>query len=226
MIRRGAFRALAALLAASPALAQNQTGSVSGAGGAGSGAPPSSYLATYWYFPYGQYVGVAGANPGAGSIRCLPGYFTRTVTTSTVGVRITTLSAGGNIQAAIYPNNPATNQPTGTPLVTSASMSTATAAFVTTAAVAQLTGNVIYWFCTNMDNATAAASSANVASHGTANLVGSLGSAGAMNGLGGASNGYNTVATFGTWGDLSAATWAIAVTNSYPLVVLQLGSVP
>jgi hypothetical protein len=226
MIRRLALFALAALLAAPLALAQNQIGGGGGGVTGTSGIIPNNYIPTYWYIPWGQSLGAAGLAPGAGSIRCIPGFFTRTLTTSNIGLRIQTLFAGGNIQAAIYANSAATNQPTGTPLVTTASMSTAAVAFVQSPAVVQLQAGAIYWFCSNMDNATAIAVSAVNTSHGTANLVGSLGFNGALNQNGGGITGWTTPVTFGTWGDLSGAVWTIATTSSYPLLSLQIGSVP
>src|SRR3569833_3350937 len=114
------------------------------------------YVAGNWYtglMPSESSIAV-GAVPGANSIRLHPFFVTNTITINALGVRLTTLAAGGNIQCAIYANNAATGRPTGTALASTASITTAATGNVTAAVNVQLTPGM-YWQATNMDNGTA-----------------------------------------------------------------------
>lgn len=179
-----------------------------------------------WVLQDGVMSGATGTNPGIGSIRLYPALVKKRCTLSNLGIRIAA-GATGNIQAAIYKNNPATGRPTGTPLVSTASISTASSATnVGSAAVVQLEAG-LYWFATNTDNATSTMSSLLATSLNGSILIGSATPANVLGGASGNLIGVSTPATFGTWGDLTAATFTeVAAALTVPLVLMQIGSVP
>lgn len=183
------------------------------------------YIAGNWYIPDGVHSVVGGAVPGAGSIRLFPGYIKQLVTLNALGVRIATLSAGGNVQAAIYANNSATMRPTGNPLSSTASMSTAAAASVNAAVSVQLAAG-LYWFGTNADNGTVVMPSISTTNMFGATVLGSSSqsvSAGSAYGIGGLS----VAQTFGTWPDLTAASFTeLTNVNSLPFLQFKVGSIP
>lgn len=113
---------------------------------------------------------VSNSTTGSNLISCYPGHLFGSATLVYLGARINTVSAGGNLGLAIYANNSSVwpNQPTGTPLVQSASLSTATAGEVSTTVSYTFTptattvsntyaGTASVWFCSMMDNGTSAA---------------------------------------------------------------------
>lgn len=83
----------------------------------------------------------------------------RPITISELGAALTTASAGGLFQLAIYANNPATNNPTGLPLASIGSISTTVAgrlsADITGADVTLPAGT--YWQAVNVDASGASA---------------------------------------------------------------------
>lgn len=227
------LRIIAALLAlaSGPAFAQTNmaplgpTSSIAGPA-SGSGAASLGYVAGRWYLPDGpNNRALAGTAPGSGTIRMYPAFIRQTITIDTLGLRVTTLSAGGNVQAAIYASNPATNYPTGSALVSSGSMSTATATSVNAAVSKQLTPG-LYWFATNMDNATSACGSFNVDGEYLAQVLGS--STQSISFAGGQTFvGLQVAQTFGTWPDLTSASFTEnATTGGVALVQFHVASAP
>lgn len=106
-----------------------------------------------------QVGAIAGAHVAGGenSLRFFMGYLRRDITIDALGLRITTAVAGGNMQIGIWAADATTAFPTGAPLVTSASLSTGSAAAVTdTAATGSLKAGW-YWFATNADTTAATA---------------------------------------------------------------------
>lgn len=184
------------------------------------------YIVNNWLLPDGL-TALAGtpAAPGVNSIRLFPGRIRERVTINSLGIRVTTLSAGGNVQAAIYANNPTTGRPTGNALASTASMSTTSTGLVNSAVSVQLEPG-LYWWATNSDNGTSVLQS--VVSAGM--LMGmKIGSATQGNALGsGASiTGLAVSQTFGTWPDLTAGSFSEQVnTASMPALVFKVASVP
>ena len=170
------------------------------------------YVSGNWYIgDIGGYT--AGAAPGLGSIRAYPFYLQQPVTINALGLRVTTLSAGGNVQAAIYAHNSATGRPTGNALASTASMSTASAASVNSAVNVTLPAG-IYWFATNCDNATSAFAGI---SSGLSFISSTIGSATQSNVISASPNGISGVTvsqTFGTWPDLTSATFTETTSGS------------
>ena len=189
-----------------------------------SGVDP--YIVNNWYLP--DNVAVApqgGVNPGVGSIRLFPGIIRHRMTIAQLGVRISTTNAG-NVQAAIYANNPATGRPTGNALASTASMSTASAATVTADASVQVESG-LYWFGTCLDNATATlATISNTIGVGMSRLIGSSTASNVMTTTA-CLTGVNVSGTFGTWPDLSSASFTENQGSSaYGAVQFKVGSIP
>jgi hypothetical protein len=184
-----------------------------------------AYIVGKWYNT-AQFGTIAGAPsaPGANNIRLVPFYVRSTITLNSLGLRVQTLSAGGNVQAAIYANNPATNAPTGLPLCSTASMSTAATGSVNSAVSGQLTPG-LYWFATNCDNATAAFAAPNV---GNCYLGWLLGSATQGTSLSSTQSfaGYTVGQTFATWPDLTASSPTEISNPNVPIGEFKIGSVP
>lgn len=184
-----------------------------------------SYVAARWYVADGLVRLTTGTAAGANSLSLYIGSIRDTITLNTLGLRITTLSSGGNVQAAIYANNPATMRPTGLSLVNTASMSTTLATSVNAAAAIQLTAG-LYWFATNFDNAVAAASSIDQQILRTASLIGSVNQNSGFQSTTTLS-GLTTAQTFGTWPDLTSAAFTeVTGGNNIPVVQFKVASVP
>lgn len=184
------------------------------------------YIVSNWYVPVGVQIGnFAGANPGANSIRMLPAFIKERITLNALGVRVATLSAGGNVQAAIYANNPATGRPQGSPLASTASMPTASVASVNAAVSVQLEPG-IYWFATCMDNATATL--VTMVNTSTGPLSATIGSATQSNDLGGGGfTGLSVAGTFGTWPNMTGQTFTeLNNSSATGIVQFEVGSVP
>lgn len=189
-------------------------------------ADKQGYIVNNWLLPAGL-TGLAGAPaaPGTGSIRLLPGRLRERLTISALGVRVTTLSVGGNVQAAIYANNPTTGRPTGNALASTASMSTTTATSVNSAVSVQLEPD-LYWWATNSDNGTSVLQSVNAAGVLTGEEIGSTTQGNAM-GAGSSITGLSVAQAFGTWPDLTAGSFTEQVNiASMPAVAFKVGSVP
>lgn len=184
------------------------------------------YIASNWYLPMGATgTVVTGGNPGANNIKLFPGYIKERITINALGVRVATLSAGGNVQAAIYANNAATGRPTGNALASTASMSTASVANVNAAVSVQVEPG-LYWFATCMDNATATlAALSNTSTIGMTVLVGSATQANDL--AGGGLVGLTVSGTFGTWPSMTGQTFTENNnTSAIGLVQFEVGSVP
>jgi hypothetical protein len=168
-----------------------------------SSAPATPYVSGEYFHPECIGVSANGAASANGTIRFTPGFIRTPVTISALVARITTLAAGGNIQYALYAADPVTNKPTGAPLFTSASLSTAAAAAMEAAAALTLKRGV-YWFGVQADASGAAAVLAGVGatSTGFTALVGQPSSANLVQP---ANNiiGYIKTGVFGTWPTLT-----------------------
>lgn len=183
------------------------------------------YVVGNWYLPFGLPGAlIAGVAPGLNSIRLTPGYIKQKATIDSLGVRVTTLFSGGNAQAAIYASD-LTSRPTGAALASSASMSTTSTGNVNAAVSLQLNPG-LYWFATNLDNATAALAGANISNAALSTFIGSPTQSTCL-GSGQSFVGLAVAATFGNWPDLTAASKAEVLFNgTVPLVQFKIGSVP
>lgn len=183
------------------------------------------YIVGNWYIPAGVSVLTSGSAGGTNNIRMFPAYIKERITINALGVRISTLFSTGNVQAAIYANNPATGRPTGAVLASTASMSTTSAASVNAAVSVQLEPG-LYWFATCMDNATSALLAvSNMMGSGAAATIGSATQANVA-GVG-SLGGLLVTGTFGTWPSMTSATFS-ELNNSAGIGVVQfqIGSVP
>lgn len=184
----------------------------------------TGYIANNWYVPFGpQNAFAAGAAPGANSIRLYPALIKQKMTMIAMGVRVTTASAGGNAQVAVYAHNPATGRPTGAALITSVNLDTSSLANSVGTAFGQLAPG-FYWFATNSDNGTSA-----YASLGSDPYMSQLiGSTTQQNSIAGSNflTGLSVSQTFGTWPDLTSATFTEVTTATIPVLQFKVGSVP
>lgn len=182
-----------------------------------------------FYPPYNFGIGVASSTPAANIIYAVPFIYPAKFTATNVASRITTLAAGGNYQMAIYADG--WGKPTGNALVTTASVSTASAATNTTAWSSSIqvgpggTGSgQLGWMCINADNTTLRWLSQAGGTFLPA-MVGASNAAGVT--LTNNNNGVLSVAqTFGTWPDLTSASFADSLTTLAPFFALQVASVP
>lgn len=171
------------------------------------------------------FITMTGGNAlTAGRISCVAQISLAPMTVRTLGARISTASAGGNVQLAVYANAASTGQPTGTPLGATASMSTTGTGVISGAPTG---GNFtlpagVYWACVNADNSVVAIESGtNSLTYVTA-LIGSatqtnIASAGNLSGY------WLTVnQTYGTWPDLTSAAFTINAASSIAAATVQL----
>ena len=197
-------------------------------GGAGSSAVQlglhPGYVVGNCYVPLWQHnlAGAGWVSPTAGRIVCAYGGIAQTITISNLGASLQT-SAAGNAQWAIY-NNGAWGRPS-TLVVATPSVSTSGTLAQTGAITQQLAaGN--YWWCQNVDNATAVMYSYAAL---TALMTATVGSA-AVNSVintGASTAGIFIAQTFGTWPNFnSGAAWSSVTTASVPVMVFRVASVP
>jgi hypothetical protein len=179
-----------------------------------------------WYIPIGCGSIGAGTAPGANSIRLKLVYFPVQITIDTLGLNISTLGAAANVQAAIYAHNPTTGRPTGTALVSTASMSTAATGVVNSAASLQL-GPGFYWTATNTDSVGAVFRADSAATFTFMSMF--LGSATQLTDLGSSVGlgGLSVAQTFNTWPDLTSASFTeLTTSTAVPIVQYKVASVP
>jgi hypothetical protein len=194
----------------------------------------SPYLVGNWQIGGADTLGagVSSSTVGSNSIRCYPGFFYERSTIGALGARINTVSAGGNLQVAIYASNFTTHRPTGLPIASSASLSTTTAGAVSTTlntsggSIALSTnGPQLLWWCSNFDNNTATANG----SSGTPAMSALMGGTSTQANLQNTSailSGVSTPQTFGTWPDLTSATFTDQLTVVWVNVQFQISSIP
>lgn len=176
-----------------------QSTSCPGAGG--SAFYDRQYIAGDWYWPRPFTAGTGTAN-GTGSIRWKPAFFPTPVTLGEVGHRVSTSSAGGNCQIALYASSGTTGRPTGSALVSSASLSTASTGVITTSSSGfsySITTPGLYWFGENCDNGTVALMGDSDSNALSPYMVGATSAANLTSGGTSAKTNYSTTQTFGTW---------------------------
>lgn len=170
------------------------------AGGGGGGYAPSVYVINRFYTWPDQVIGGTGSVIGATTTRWYPVWVGQSVTISQLGVRVFTSSAGGNVQISIYATDTSTGLPTGSPLATTASISTTTAGSFMGALGSNLslTVGTVYWIGVQVDNGTAALTAINSVWGGASAAVGAA-TVGNLIGGSGGNMYWTSTSTFGTW---------------------------
>lgn len=189
----------------------------------GAGLHPG-YVASNWYPVTPDTVGTPTAS-GLNLIKFIPFILPRPVTISDLGIRITTASAGGNIQLAIYASTTSgARKPTGVALGSTASITTATA---TTVSAVLAGGNITlnemteYWGAINADNATVVVQSIAPAGGLFSWLNGSTAMGSIANAAAVGVNFYQLTQTYGTWPDVSASSFAEQQNASSPRLLIK-----
>lgn len=178
------------------------------------------YNQGFWYAMHQSSHG-AGAVLPANTLRLVPFRLRQLVNISGLGLRITTLAAGGNVQLGIYAANGNTLLPTGLVRAFSPSFPTdAAGAFTALFAAGPVQfPRGVYWLGVNADAAaggTVIAQTIVAAAGEFANLVGAAALGSFFSGAGAASFCRTIAATFGTWPELTppGATAEAATTAS------------
>ncbi len=180
-----------------------------------------------YMLPEGVGFFAVGAAPGSNSIRCFAGAVREPIVINSLGVRLTTASASGNMQFAIYASDAASLMPTGAPVYNSASgNSTGTVGGIVETSLSVSVDRGLYWWCVNDDSSASAAvyTSQNlnwlepITLFGSASLSGAVPNGAAMIGL-------SKSQTYGTWptftGSFSTDGWAEVVSSTIPLIVFR-----
>jgi hypothetical protein len=185
----------------------------------------TGYIANNWYLPDGIARICGGGAPAANSIRLHAGIIKQKCTLSALGLRISTLSAGGNIQCALYANNAATGRPTGNALASTSSITTASTGSVNGAVSVQVDPG-LYWFATNNDNGVVVGVALDVTGINISALIGSA-TQGNILVANGTLVGLSVPQTFGTWPDLTSASFTeLASVTTMPVVQFKVASIP
>lgn len=164
------------------------------------------YVSGRWYMPFvgASQAAVGGACP-ANTIRLAPFFVPRTVTINTLGARITTGAASGNIQLGIYASSATTGLPT-TLVAHTASISTTSTGLVSSAVV-EGSGSVtlpagLYWMAINADataGGTVVMQALNVSSINAGHIIGSSTQSNVSTGTNATIACETVAATFNTW---------------------------
>ena len=183
------------------------------------------YVAGRYYLPSGQGLGIVGATLTVGTTYLSFGAIEDRITVSQLGARITTVSAGGNFQLAVYAHDATTGMP-GKLVASTGSGSTAAAGIVNNALASNVTLEPgFYWFAIQSDNATAVFMVEGSNSLAFLSMIGS--GTGAINGSASSqAAALSTPATFGTWPvDLTGAPFT-EIQARGPLLQFLVASVP
>lgn len=185
------------------------------------------YVAGRYYWPAGPGNINVGAAIGSNTIRLALIYIPQKITISELFQRITTASAGGNIQLGIYAADASTLLPSGLPLMTTGSISTTSAVAVNASVTSAQLAAGWYWAAVMADNATV-----QVAGFTTSLVRGSswLGSA-TLASVTSAATATNiayqlTGGTFGTWPNLTSSPPSETTTGAEAPVGFKVLSVP
>lgn len=161
----------------------------------------SLYVAGRWYWAE-RNTNSTGLALAANQIRLSCFLVKRSITISDLFARVTTLSAGGNFQIAVYASNAATMMPTGFPVAATGNISTAATGVIsgdiTGADVAIAPG--LYWVGINADNSVAV-----LQGNGTGPIDGALIGSVTLGNLANLTLSRTVSQTFGTWPDLTSA---------------------
>lgn len=193
----------------------------------GASSVRSPYVANNWYFPdYTQLNTGGGATVGASTVKLTPVQIKQSCHVGAIAVDIKTLSAGDNVQFALYASDVVTGLPTGSPLATTGNVSTAATGRVsgTFSSSASVTPG-FYWIAVQ---ASSAVPLLQVFLPGGPSLfaseVGTSSLATLWNGSGFVATGVSTPGTFNSWASLTSATFTPA--NQTVIFSYQVTSVP
>lgn len=186
------------------------------------------YVAGRWIAPYIGTLGASAVIP-AGAIKFIPFRLERTITVTGLGCRITAGVAASNIQLAIYANNLTGGQPTGSALLSTANISSASAVAVSQTSMGPVTldANTVYWAGFNNSVGTVAAQvvlAANVSPMGR--MIGATNLADLTNGATTAALMLEYTQAFGTWPDVTAGPFTTSTTGRQIAVYLQIDTLP
>jgi hypothetical protein len=192
------------------------------------------YKAGNWIMPYYGNIG-SGAASTANTIYFIPFFVWQDVTiggasANMLGVRVSALVASSSFQLAIYNASSTTNLPTGTALATTANMSGATAAVVTSTATPSslaLSSGKLYWAAVN-GSAAIGYQAIIAASIGMNAFWGNSSASGGIN-TGNASVGPSSLSlaqTFGTWPDVSSSTFTEETGLKLYTIMLNVQTIP
>jgi hypothetical protein len=212
----------------------NQTVTASG----GSGSAQGDYSTGKIYLPYGVIPSISAGATNANVIKCIQGRVLQKLTIPALGFNFTTLSAGGNAQAAIY------KSVAGVPdakIDSTASISTAATGYVTgnlgvsrQVGPGGTDGDQVLWWCSNFDNSVAVATPGAIVpglqdgiigSATAANLFSAASNVSGISCSAAACNGGSS--TFGTWpATLAGSTWTDVVARTTAIPGFQPSSIP
>lgn len=184
------------------------------------GTAHPGYIAGNWYCPPGYTTAVGSAIP-VDSIRLLPFTITKPITVAQLAARVSTISAAGNFQLAVYAHNPATGRPTGAALCSTANMSTGSAAAVSAAVTPVTLSPGTYWMALNQDNSVAIYQTMNNATGLASAIVGSATLGNVTSTTSNVAFSLSVAQAFGTWPNLTAGSFVEAIGNINALVFMK-----
>lgn len=181
------------------------------------------FIAGRWY-NLSASVPSAGAAVPINTIRLYPFLLSRPMTVQAVGLRVTTLGAAGNVQMAVYATSAVTGLPTGNPLITTVSQSTAATGSFSRPPVS---GNTllpagIYWAATNSNVATTVYQCFSAGGGATLSYIaGGTSLASITASATTTMNSLSFAQTFGTWPDLTAQTFTESSALTFAMLFFQ-----
>lgn len=186
-------------------------------------APPM--VSGNWYVGINADAIIASFNSSlASNLFLVPLELSEAVPITALGVRVATLSSGGNMMIGLYANLPASNTPTGAVLASVVGLSTTTAVSVSASlSTPMLVGPGLVWAAIEADNSTARVAGNLLGSLSAARKLGtaSLSNLFTNSGGGAAFSGYSIVNTYGSFPNLTGATLTAITTVGAPLVAFQ-----
>jgi hypothetical protein len=174
------------------------------------------YISGNWYHFSEDASTGTGTALGSGNIRLTPFLLRDAVSINSLGTRVSTVSAGGNIQLAIYGNNNATGRPTGNALITTASISTSVVGVVSAVNAGGDTTLApgLYWMAVNADNATVICQPGiTITMSRMGYLVGNATQSNISGAAGSVTSSLAVTQAFGTWPDLTGATFVESISS-------------
>lgn len=198
--------------------------------------PYFGYVVNNWYLPVGMQTAAASAAMAANFIQCGPGGIAAPVTINAIGIAISTLSAGGNVQMAIYTN--VSDRP-GVLIASTPSSGTGAVATVSSPITATMLGpgtanGSSIWWCYNLDN-NVVRLVASLNTSGFAQMVGDSTITNVLNTTTAGAQGVNCNAgnctggssAFGNWpATLVGSTWGIITANQAARMAFKVQSAP
>jgi multisubunit Na+/H+ antiporter MnhE subunit len=159
------------------------------------------------FYPCSNSTVAGGTAVTASNIRAMPFTISKPITVSALGARVTTASASGNFQLAIYAHDPAAVAPTGAALCSTASLSTTSATALSGAVTSVTLQPGTYWMAVNQDNSTAAYQTLAAAATQAGYIAGSTTLATVSSANATATYALSVAQTYGTWPDLTSASF-------------------